>query len=834
MNLRLRLLLSGAGLSLLGAIVAAAALWQGTAQQGRASEQALRAQALLTQHELQGRALQQEVQSRLGGLRALAAQPGTVEALRQFKAALRLMDENAASGTSGAAMREEMLGWLAQQYKAEWAVHNVEPPPELTPVLDARSLTTALLQQEFIARNPQPPGRKDLMVYPDTPTPYGQVHAQYHRAFDRAQDQLGVQDLLLIDSDTDQIVYSVAKDIDFGMSLNAPLVLGSPLAAVYGTVRRARSADAMALSDLGPYLPAANRPVLFAAVPLFEGETQVGVLAWRVGIAQLTGMLAAGAAPRADSFLVGSDKQLRSDPRALLGDTSAYIGTQGRALSAEARALALHRGSGIGLLPVDSPAVAAALQGQSGSLAYVDAQGREQQAAYGPVQLEGQRWALVTLAAADGAADARLDVPWPLLWRALLAAAAAALLGAALMTALQRGWLKPLAVLRTTLQRALQGELQARTGLAARDELGALGRSLDELLDSRQARLEAATRENDQLNESVVRLLQTVFQMANKDLGARAEVSEDLTGTLASAVNQLGHEMSRTLAQVQDIAAQVREASEFVGEQAVRVDETAQDEREALAAMAGSLGQATYQLAQVGALADNSGEAAVQASAATESALAAVEASVHGTRALGESMLELEKRFKRLGTRSQEISAVVSLMSQIAERTHVLALNAAMQASSAGEAGRGFALVADEVQRLAESARQATGQIAHMVQGVQVETGDTLLSVNRLMVQVDQQSALARQAGERMAETRDTTQHLVGLVRQIATFSQQQSALAHELRQRVDQLHRGSAQTILAIEQQTESTATLVDFARRLSESVGQFNLGSSDPAYRA
>jgi methyl-accepting chemotaxis protein len=229
------------------------------------------------------------------------------------------------------------------------------------------------------------------------------------------------------------------------------------------------------------------------------------------------------------------------------------------------------------------------------------------------------------------------------------------------------------------------------------------------------------------------------------------------------------------------------------------------------------------------ALSTNSSEAAELASAATDAALQAVETAVQGMESLRGAIAETEKRFKRLGERSQEISTVVNLINAIAERTHVLSLNASMQASNAGEAGRSFVVVAEEVQRLADSARQATGQIAQIVQSIQVETGDALLTMNRLIAQVVKQSEQTRQAGMQMSETRHTTAQLVELVQQIAAFSQAQSSLAQELRLSVDQLNRGSAQTILAIEQQTESTATLVDYARRLSEAVGQFRLPPPD-----
>ena len=393
------------------------------------------------------------------------------------------------------------------------------------------------------------------------------------------------------------------------------------------------------------------------------------------------------------------------------------------------------------------------------------------------------------------------------------------------MFLLTRRWAGALAALQLTLQRVLAGDLKARSRLQRGDELGDTARLLDRVLDERIAVVDKASQENDALNTSVIGLLQTVFQLSNKDLTARADVTEDIIGTLSSSINQLGEETGRTLIEVQQIAEQVRSACEFVGEQALRVDATAQQERASLEAMASGLNQATYQLAQMAALSNNSSEAAEQASTATDAALAAVGATMRGMDTLRESIGETEKRFKRLGERSQEISTVVNMINTISERTHVVALNASMQASNAGEAGRGFAMVAEEVQRLAESARQATGQIAQLVQGIQVETGDTLLTMNRLISQVVRQSEQAQQAGEQMVATRDTTAELVNLVRQIAGFSEQQSTLARELRMSVDRLNRGSVQTILAIEQQTESTATLVDYARRLSESVGQFKL---------
>ncbi len=376
-----------------------------------------------------------------------------------------------------------------------------------------------------------------------------------------------------------------------------------------------------------------------------------------------------------------------------------------------------------------------------------------------------------------------------------------------------------------TIEKVNKGETAARTLMTGKDELGTLGRAFDGMLDDRISSLEKSSKENETMNNSVIDLLQTVFQLSNRDLTARAPVTEDIIGTVSSSINQLSEETGRTLAEVQDIAEQVRTTSESVRVQSVMVEETARSEREALQSMSTSLTQATDQMSKVAALSDQSNIAAEQAATATQAALTAVDGTVKGMDQLRDSISDMEKRFKRLGERSQEISTAVQLINTISERTHVLALNASMQAATAGEAGRGFAVVAEEVQRLSDSSRQATAQISQLVGNIQGETNETLFTVNRLIGEVVKQSELAQRAGVQMNQTQSTTQQLVSLVRQIATFSDQQAKLAASLQQSVKDINQGTEQTSSAIAEQTASTQTLADFSRRLTQAVGQFKL---------
>jgi methyl-accepting chemotaxis protein len=391
--------------------------------------------------------------------------------------------------------------------------------------------------------------------------------------------------------------------------------------------------------------------------------------------------------------------------------------------------------------------------------------------------------------------------------------------------AIYRSITRGLGILEATVQKINAGDGAARTLLTSKDELGTLGRSFDTLLDERFTTLEAKTRENDNINNSAISLLQSVYSLSEKDLTSRAEVSDDIVGTIASSVNQFADETAQTLAEVQEIAGQVRGAAEATQKQGLLVQGAAERERTLLASMGTTLGTATRQMNEVAQLSTASGAAAARTADATKAAQAAVEGTMRGMDSLREVISETEKRFKRLGERSQEISSAVALVNTISERTHVLSLNASMQAATAGEAGRGFAVVAQEVQRLSDSSRQATGEIAQLVSNIQSETNETLITMNRLISDVVAQTELARRAGHEMTQTQAATGELVGLVQRIAAFSVQQQEMAQMLQNNVQGMNDGTNQTSSAIAQQTNATNTLVQFAQRLNDSVGQFKV---------
>jgi twitching motility protein PilJ len=389
--------------------------------------------------------------------------------------------------------------------------------------------------------------------------------------------------------------------------------------------------------------------------------------------------------------------------------------------------------------------------------------------------------------------------------------------------------------LQHSVERVRGGDFSALQSVESRDEVGDLGRTVNLLLQERiaaqsesEAQARKAEAENEMLNNSVISILEAVNQLSQRDLTARAPVTQDIIGTVSDSVNALADETAKVLGEVSRIASSVAHASGKVKGQADLVSRTAEDERRSVGDVIATLAQATEAMTHVASLAEQSNRSAERATEATQNALQTVNGTVQGMESIRETISETEKRIKRLGERSQEITGIVNLINTISERTHVLALNASMQAAVAGEAGRGFAVVAEEVQRLAESSRSATQQIGALVGNIQLETNETITTVNKTIGQVVAGSEQAQKAGEQMRVTQQITGELVAQVQRIASSSQAQKSAAQELLKSVEAIGHSTERTAQQIETQNQETESLMDSARRLVASVNVFKLAQA------
>jgi len=399
------------------------------------------------------------------------------------------------------------------------------------------------------------------------------------------------------------------------------------------------------------------------------------------------------------------------------------------------------------------------------------------------------------------------------------------LIGSAFTFYIIRSITNPLGRLVDVMQKLAGGDNTIRVNPETFDELGLMGRQFDMMVDQRELVSASIQKENETLNASIINLLQAVAKLSQKDLTAKVPVSEDVTGLIADALNLLADETAKVLNRVVQLAGSVAQVSQSVKTQSDNVIQVALEEKREVEQSNIELNSASEAMLGVARLAVSCNEAAERAIKNTDKAQETVLDTVQGITTIRDTIRETEKRIKRLGERSQEIGGVVNLINNIAERTHILALNASMHAASAGEAGRGFAVVANEVQRLAENSREATSKIAALVNNIQVETADTVITMNEAIGQVVRGTDLAQQAGNEMRITRDTTADLVLLVQRIAADSNAQVVATQSLQKRAVEISKSTEETFDKLQEQGLQTEQLVGLSNDLVESVGVFTL---------
>ncbi len=397
-----------------------------------------------------------------------------------------------------------------------------------------------------------------------------------------------------------------------------------------------------------------------------------------------------------------------------------------------------------------------------------------------------------------------------------------------LSSVIVRSITRPVKALSDTVNGIAAGNTEVRTDLKGKDELQQLGQALDGLLDDRATTMLATRQENDQLNDSVMDLLEGVTDLSDRDLTVKLAVRSDITGTVADAINNMTVQTAGVLSLVNTVAGEVDTASDTVDKQATTVTKVASAQRDVIEETMKMLDGVSTNMESVSNIAAECNSAAGTASRMTDNAMETVQNTVKGMNEIRELIQETGKRMKRLGERSNEISEVVDIINAIAERTHVLALNASMQAASAGEAGKGFAVVAEEVQKLAENARESTAEISSLVRNIQVDTGDTISTMDRTIANVVEGTRLAEEAGKTMTETRKVTNDLVSSIGRIAVTSKQQVEASKGIQKQVSVVVERTRLTVEHLMSQLKQTKILRNHAEKLTEAVALFKLPSS------
>jgi twitching motility protein PilJ len=345
------------------------------------------------------------------------------------------------------------------------------------------------------------------------------------------------------------------------------------------------------------------------------------------------------------------------------------------------------------------------------------------------------------------------------------------------------------------------------------------------LFDDTRARASESEGENKRNQEAILRLLNEMGNLADGDLTVQASVTEDVTGAIADSINFTIEELRTLVRGINSATDQVTKATQETQAISNRLYEASQRQNREIQQASASVLQMAQSISEVAQNASQSAKVAQMQLTAAEKGGNAVQNQIAGMNEIRSQIQDTSKRIKRLGESSLEIGEIVELISDITEQTNVLALNAAIQAASAGEAGRGFTVVAEEVQRLAERSGEATKQIEAIVKTIQADTQDAVAAMEKSTVGVVEGTKLSDAAGQALTEIQRVSRELADLISRISSQTQMQSTSVTEVTRGMQGILKITEETTEGTKQTNVSIGQLTRLAAELRSSVAGFKV---------
>lgn len=635
--------------------------------------------------------------------------------------------------TSPDTLETSLTDYYTTQFAPAYMASNAGAKVDTQRLLNKLTDHAKLAQYLYISDNSQPLGNKHELYFRNNASRYDEVHKRFHKHFKLILEAFEYYDIFLIDAENDSVIYSVFKELDYATSLGNGPYASSGLAEAYRAAKALPKGET-ALIDFKRYLPSYNAAASFIGTPIYIDDVLEGVLVFQMPVGKINELMTnhqnwreAGLGDSGETYLVGQDMTARSNSRFLIEtpDDFKKILIE-RGVDTSLAAEMVEKGTTIGLQTIDTSSIRRALSGKTGFDIVEDYRGVPVLSAFTPLDIKGLNWVLISEIDESEAFAPVTSLQWDIVISSLIATAIFTLIGLVLSAMFANNISRPVEALAVTMRNiASEHDLTMRSDINRNDEIGDMARSVNIMLEAFQ------------------RLVQKILA-STVNLAAATEQLSSVSATTREGINKQRSETEQVATAMHEMVATVAEIARNTSE-------------------AAAAAEVTEQQAQAGK--------------------ASIERTSRALGQLDETMLDSSKVIEELHQDSDKIGQVLEVISAIAEQTNLLALNAAIEAARAGEQGRGFAVVADEVRTLAARTQNSTEEINAIILGLQ----------QRAKKAVDTMAVSREKASETIVQAKDThstLEQITVAVNQITEMSLQIASAAEEQNSVAEEINR--------------------------------------------